>query len=88
MTSDTPPRSRRPRQAAAPVEVRSISNPKPGWTIEDAVRLIDEGYSPAQVERTTGFAAAHAEAAHRAASKPAVRAAAVEVPEELRQPKR
>lgn len=68
--------------------MRSISNPKPGWTIEDAVRLIEEGYSPEQVERTTGFAAAHAEAAHRAATKPAARAAAVEVPPELRVPKR
>lgn len=65
-----------------------MSNPKPGWTIEDAIRLLDEGYSPEQVERTTGFAAAHAEAAHRAASKQPVRAQAVPVPPVVTKPVR
>ncbi len=56
----TPPRrSARPK---APVEVRSMSSPKPGWTLEAAVRLLEDGYSPEQVERMTGFAAAHVSA--------------------------
>jgi hypothetical protein len=39
-----------------------MSSPKPGWTLEAAVRLLEDGYSPEQVERMTGFAAAHVSA--------------------------
>jgi len=49
-------RSRRP---SAPVSVRSMSDPRPGWTLPDAVRLAEQGYSLERVERLTGFAAAH-----------------------------
>lgn len=30
------------------------SEPKPGWTVADALRLMEEGYSVARVMRTTG----------------------------------
>lgn len=36
-----------------------MSEPKPGWTLEAAVGLLDDGYSPEQVERMTGFDARH-----------------------------
>ena len=39
-----------------------MSTPKPGWTLESAVGLLRDGYSPEQVERLTGFAAAHVSA--------------------------
>ena len=36
-----------------------MSTPKPGWTIDEAVDLLDSGYSPEQVEHLTGFDARH-----------------------------
>lgn len=54
------------RRAQAPVEIRSMSSPKPGWDLEQAVRLLADGYTPTQVERMTGFAAAHVTAQVRA----------------------
>ena len=44
------------------VTVRSMSSPHPGWSLPDAVRLAEQGYSLAQVERLTGYAAAHVKA--------------------------
>ncbi len=42
--------------------VRSMSSPRPGWSLPDAVRLAEQGYSLEHVERLTGFAAAHVKA--------------------------
>lgn len=46
-----------------------MSSPKPGWTIEAALQLLDDGYSAEQVERMTGFDARHVTAAAAAAAK-------------------
>ncbi len=53
-----------PSRAAcrAVVTVRSMSSPRPGWSLPDAVRLAEQGYSLDQVERITGYAAAHVKA--------------------------
>ncbi len=50
-----------PRVRSA-VTVRSISSPRPGWSLSDAVRLAEQGYALEQVERLTGYAAAHVKA--------------------------
>jgi hypothetical protein len=39
------------------VTIRSLSNPKPGWLLSDAVDLVRQGYTPAHVEQVTGWAA-------------------------------
>ena len=39
-----------------------MSSPRPGWSLPDAVRLAQQGYSLAHVERVTGYAAAHVKA--------------------------
>ena len=36
-----------------------MSDPLPGWELADAVRLVQEGYTAEQVQRLTGWAAAH-----------------------------
>ena len=54
--------SRRSSRTATPVQIRSMSSPKPGWTLEAAVQLLIDGYTAEQVERLTGFAAAHVSA--------------------------
>ena len=46
-----------------------MSTPKPGWTIEAALQLFADGYSPEQVERMTGFHAKHVEAQAAAQAK-------------------
>jgi hypothetical protein len=46
-----------------------MSNPKPGWTLDSAVDLLRDGYSAEQVERLTGFAAAHVSAQLRVRDK-------------------
>ena len=45
-----------------------MSSPREGWTLDDAVRLVQQGYGAEQVERMTGWAAAHvlAQVQHRA----------------------
>ncbi len=43
--------------APGPVTVRSLSNPKPGWSLADAVDLVRQGYAVAHAERVTGWAA-------------------------------
>jgi hypothetical protein len=50
-------RPRRTNYRASPVIVRSLSHPKPGWSLEDAVGLVRRGYTPEHVERVTGWAA-------------------------------
>jgi hypothetical protein len=45
-----------------PVTVRSISTPKPGWKLEDAVDLVRQGYSVGHAERVTGWTASVIEA--------------------------
>jgi hypothetical protein len=42
---------------AGPVIVRSQSNPRPGWSLEDSVELVLAGYTPEHVEKVTGWAA-------------------------------
>src|SRR5674536_195195 len=42
---------------ATPVTVRSLSNPGAGWSLEDSVDLVLEGYTPQHVEKVTGWAA-------------------------------
>ncbi len=39
-----------------------MSSPRPGWSLSDAVRLAEQGYSLEQIERMTGYAAAHVKA--------------------------
>lgn len=34
-----------------------MSDPKPGWTLDDAVHLLHQGYTVAHAERVTGWAA-------------------------------
>ena len=46
----------------SPVTVRSMSNPKPGWKLSDAVDLVEQGYSVAHAARVTGWAASVIEA--------------------------
>jgi hypothetical protein len=43
--------------APGPVTIRSLSIPKPGWQLLDAVDLVRQGYTPAHVEQVTGWAA-------------------------------
>ncbi len=40
-----------------PVTVRSMSNPRPGWSLADAVNLVRQGYSVAHAAKVTGWAA-------------------------------
>jgi hypothetical protein len=40
-----------------------MSTPKPGWTLEEAIDLLEEGYTPEHVEHLTGFDARHVAAA-------------------------
>lgn len=54
VTSTSPPARRRP----APVVVRPMSSPREGWTLEDAVRMAEQGYRLQHVEKVTGWAAA------------------------------
>jgi hypothetical protein len=46
----------------SPVTVRSMSNPKPGWSLKDALDLVRQGYIPAHAERASGWAASVIEA--------------------------
>lgn len=39
-----------------------MSTPRPGWSLQDAVRLAEQGYDLEQVERMTGYARAHVRA--------------------------
>jgi hypothetical protein len=43
--------------APGPMTIRSLSNPKPGWKLEDAIDLVHQGYSVAHAARVTGWAA-------------------------------
>jgi hypothetical protein len=36
-----------------------MSFPRGGWSLQDAVRLVEQGYRLEHVEQVTGFAAAH-----------------------------
>ena len=43
---------------ASPVTVRSLSNPRAGWSLEDSVGLVLEGYTPSTSrKKVTGWAA-------------------------------
>src|SRR3954451_12956248 len=48
--------------APSPVIVRSMSNPKPGWKLADAVDLVRQGYSVAHPARVSGWVAGVIEA--------------------------
>jgi hypothetical protein len=39
-----------------------MSSPKPGWSLADAVNLVQQGYSVAHAERVTGWATSVIEA--------------------------
>jgi hypothetical protein len=39
------------------VSVRSMSTPKPGWSLADAVDLVVQGYSVTHAAKVTGWAA-------------------------------
>jgi hypothetical protein len=43
--------------APGPVTDRSISSPKPGWSLPDAVDLVRQGYSVAHAAKVTGWSA-------------------------------
>ena len=47
---------------SGPVTVRLISNPRDGWTLEQALALVAQGYTPAHVEQLTGWNAKQLEA--------------------------
>ncbi len=47
---------------SGPVTVRSMSNPRNGWTLEQAVALVAQGYTPTHVEQLTGWHAKQLEA--------------------------
>ncbi|MDP9428870.1 MAG: hypothetical protein M3Q47_08360 [Actinomycetota bacterium] len=55
-----------------------MSSPKAGWALDDAVRLVEQGYAAEQVERMTGWAAPHvlAQVRQRAKASERVRATA------------
>ena len=36
-----------------------MSSPRSGWSLQDAVRLVEQGYRLEHVEQVTGFGAAH-----------------------------
>jgi hypothetical protein len=36
-----------------------MSHPRAGWSLGDAVRLVEQGYRPEQVQRMTIWAAPH-----------------------------
>jgi hypothetical protein len=55
---------------ASQVVVRSLSEPKPGWTLEQALDMVEQGYSLDRVSDVTGFQVAHLRAAARAAGLP------------------
>jgi hypothetical protein len=53
---------RRKLEPIFPVEVRSLNEPKPGWTIGKALDLLDQGYRVSHVAQVTGFIAPYLEA--------------------------
>ena len=54
-----------------------MSSPKAGWVLDDAVGLVEQGYTAEQVERVTGWAAPHVLAQVRERAKASVRKAMV-----------
>ena len=50
------------KSKSGPVITRSLSSPRNGWTLEQALRLVSQGYTPAHVEKLTGWNAKHLEA--------------------------
>ena len=51
------------------VTVRSMSNPKPGWSLADAVNLVQQGYSIAHAAKVTGWAGPLIEAQLKASER-------------------
>ena len=51
--------------------MRALSDPKPGWALADAVRLAEQGYQLAQVQRMTGWHPAEVRAAQIRTAHPA-----------------
>ena len=53
----SPPKHRQARDSRTfPVKVRSMNDPKPGWTVELAVGRLAQGYSVEHVSRLSGYA--------------------------------
>ncbi len=44
---------------AGPVTVRSIRPSKPGWSLEEAVDLVHQGYTVERASRVSGWAPAY-----------------------------
>lgn len=38
-----------------PVEVRSLNDPKPGWTLERALDMLEQGYRVERVSALSGY---------------------------------
>lgn len=52
-----------------PVTVRAMSQPRNGWTLEQAVDLVEQGYTPAHVQQLTGWHAQQLKAQQRRRSR-------------------
>ena len=50
------------KSKSGPVTTRSLSNPRNGWTLQQAMSLVSQGYTPAHVEQLTGWNAKQLEA--------------------------
>ncbi|HLZ38256.1 MAG TPA: hypothetical protein VKP64_11010 [Mycobacteriales bacterium] len=50
------------KSKSGPVTTRSLSSPRNGWTLQQAMSLVSQGYTPARVEQLTGWNAKHLEA--------------------------
>jgi hypothetical protein len=48
-----------------PVTVRLMSNPKPGWSLADAVDLVRQGYTVAHAAKVSGWAESVVAAQHK-----------------------
>ena len=55
MVDSTRPRRRASGRRAGEVTVRSMSTPKPGWTLDAALDLLAQGYALAGTAERTGF---------------------------------
>jgi hypothetical protein len=55
---------------SGPVTVRSMSDPRDGWTLEQALDLVAQGYTLAHVEELTGWHAKQLEAQLRRRRRP------------------
>ncbi|MDP9397840.1 MAG: hypothetical protein M3P96_08500 [Actinomycetota bacterium] len=62
--------SGRRRRTPAPVETRSMNDPRPGWTLEQALDLLQQGYAVDRVAQLSGYAPAYLAAQVREPGRP------------------